>query len=73
MNQRSFMNHGLCPIDHKVMMRVDAGSDLKIVNSKKSKKIDNLKLIFNTYSFDEINSKIFVKFIVKIFSKLILD
>ena len=67
------MNHGLCLIDHKVMMRVDAGSDLKIVNSKKSKKIDNLKLIFNTYSFDEINSKIFVKFIVKIFPKLILD
>ena len=34
MNQRSFMNHGLCPIDHKVMMRVAAGSELKMVNSK---------------------------------------
>ena len=40
MNQRSFMNHGLCPIDHKVMMRVAAGSELKIMNSKKSEKSD---------------------------------
>lgn len=40
MNQRSFMNHGLCPIDHKVMMRVAAGSELKMVNSKKSEKLD---------------------------------
>ena len=39
-NQRSFMNHGLCPIDHKVMMRVVAGSELKMVDSKKSKKLD---------------------------------
>ena len=34
MNQRSFMNHGLCPIDHTVLMRLEAGSELKIVNSK---------------------------------------
>ena len=34
MNQRSFMNHGLCPIDHTVMMRVTSGSELKMVNSK---------------------------------------
>ena len=40
MNQRSFMNHGLCPIDHKVMMRGAAGSELKMVNSKKSEKSD---------------------------------
>ena len=40
MNQRSFMNHGLCPIDHKVMMRVATGSELKIMNSKKSEKSD---------------------------------
>ena len=40
MNQRSFMNHGLCPIGHKVMMRVAAGSELKMVNSKKSEKSD---------------------------------
>ncbi len=40
MNQRSFMNHGLCPIDHIVMMRVAAGSELKMVNSKKSEKSD---------------------------------
>ena len=36
MNQRSFMNHGLCPIDHTVLMRVEAGIELKMVNSKKS-------------------------------------
>ena len=40
MNQRSFMNHGLCPIDHKDMMRVVVGSELKMVDSKKSKKLD---------------------------------
>ena len=40
MNQRSFMNHGLCPIDHKVMMRMAAGNELKMVDSKKSKKLD---------------------------------
>ena len=40
MNQRLFMNHRLCPIDHKVMMRVEAGSELKMVNSKKSEKLD---------------------------------
>ena len=34
MNQRSFMNHGLCPIDHTVLMRLEAGSELKIVNFK---------------------------------------
>ena len=36
MNQPSFMNHGLCPIDHKVMMRVAAVNELKMVDSKKS-------------------------------------
>ena len=40
MNQRSFMNHGLCPIDHTVLMRLEAGSELKMVNSKKSEKFD---------------------------------
>lgn len=40
MNQRSLMNHGLCPIDHKVLMRLEAGSELKMVNSKKSEKFD---------------------------------
>ena len=40
MNQRLFMNHGLCPIDHTVLMRVEAGSELKMVNSKKSEKLD---------------------------------
>ena len=74
------MNHGLFPIDHIVTMRVAAGSELKMVNSKKSEKldskkksIDNLILIFNTYSLDEFNSKIFVKFIVKIFPKILLE
>ena len=28
MNQRSFMNHGLCPIDHTVLKRLEAGSEL---------------------------------------------
>ena len=40
MNQRSFMNHGLCPIDHTVLMRLEAGSELKMVNSKQSEKLD---------------------------------
>ena len=40
MNQRLFMNHGLCPIDHTVLMRVEEGSELKRVNSKKSEKSD---------------------------------
>ena len=40
MNQRSFMNHRLCPIDHTVLMRLEAGSELKMVNSKKSEKFD---------------------------------
>ena len=39
MNQRSFMNHRLCPIDHTVIMKA-AGSELKMVNSKKSEKFD---------------------------------
>ena len=39
-NQRLFMNHRLCPIDHKVMMRMAAGNELKMVDSKKSKKLD---------------------------------
>ena len=34
------MNHGLCPIDHTVLMRVEAGIELKMVNSKKSEKLD---------------------------------
>ena len=34
------MNHGLCPIDHKVMMRMAAGNELKMVDTKKSKKLD---------------------------------
>ena len=40
MNQRLFMNHRLCPTDHTVLMRLEAGSELKIVNSKKSEKFD---------------------------------
>ena len=40
MNQRLFMNHRLCPTDHSVLMRLEAGSELKMVNSKKSKKFD---------------------------------
>ena len=40
MNQRSFMNYGLCPIDHTVLMRLEAGSELKMVNSKQSEKLD---------------------------------
>ena len=40
MNQRLFMNHGLCPIDHTVLIRLEAGSELKMVNSKKSEKFD---------------------------------
>ena len=40
MNQRSFMNHGLCPIDYIVLKRLEAGSELKMVNSKKSEKFD---------------------------------
>jgi len=35
------MNHGLFPIDHIVTMRVAAGSELKMVNSKKSEKLDS--------------------------------
>ena len=34
------MNHGLFSIDHKVTMRVTAGSELKMVISKKSEKFD---------------------------------
>ena len=41
MNQRSFMNHRLCPIDHTVLMRLEAGSELKMVNSKQSEKLDS--------------------------------
>ena len=40
MNQRLFMNHRLCSTDHTVLMRLEAGSELKIVNSKKSEKFD---------------------------------
>ena len=40
MNQRSFINHGLSPIDRIVMMRVAAGNELKMLNSKKSEKLD---------------------------------
>ena len=40
MNQRSFMNYRLCPIDHTVLMRLEAGSELKMVNSKKSEQLD---------------------------------
>ena len=41
MNQRSFTNHGLSPIDHIVMMRVAAGNELKMLNSKNSEKLDS--------------------------------
>ena len=41
MNQRSFMNHGLCLKDHTVLMRLTAGSELKMLNSKKSEKLDS--------------------------------
>ena len=34
------MNHGLCPIDYTVLMRVEEGRELKMVNSKKSEKFD---------------------------------
>ena len=34
MNKRLFMNHGLYPKDHTVLMRVEAGIELKMVNSK---------------------------------------
>ena len=34
------MNHGLSPIDHIVMMRVAAGNELKMVDSKQSEKFD---------------------------------
>ena len=34
------MNHGLFSIDHTVTMRVTEGSELKMVISKKSEKLD---------------------------------
>ncbi len=39
-NQRLFMNHGLCPIDHTDLMRLEAGNKLKMVNYKKTEKFD---------------------------------
>ena len=39
------MNHGLCPIDHSVLMRMEEGSELKMLNSKKSGKSEGEKRV----------------------------